>query len=210
MLDRIALITGNAGKAVEYAAMLGIEVTPAKAELAEVQSLDVAVVAARKAADAYAQIGEPVLVDDTGLTLHGWNGLPGALVAWFLDAVGAPGILAMAAGLTDRSATVSTALGYATADGVRVFQGTVSGSLAPEPRGTSGFGYDSIFIPDTDSSGRTYAQMTSEEKNKISHRRCAVGQCETAWTIVNKGIDSWCNAECQVQSESGESGRHGS
>ena len=45
MLDRIALITGNAGKAAEYAAMLGIDVTPAKAELSEVQSLDVAVVA---------------------------------------------------------------------------------------------------------------------------------------------------------------------
>jgi len=47
MLDRIALITGNAGKAAEHAAMLGIEVTPAKAELTEVQSLDVAQVAAR-------------------------------------------------------------------------------------------------------------------------------------------------------------------
>jgi hypothetical protein len=79
MLERIALITGNAGKAAEYAAMLGIDVTPAKAELTEVQSLDVTVVAARKVTDAYAQLGEPVLVDDTGLTVHAWNGLPGAL-----------------------------------------------------------------------------------------------------------------------------------
>jgi XTP/dITP diphosphohydrolase len=118
MLDRITLITGNAGKAAEFAAMLGIEVTPAKAELTEVQSLDVATVAACKAADAYAQLGEPVLVDDTGL--------PGA---WFLDTVGPQGILAMAAGLTDRRATVSTALGYADAAGVQVFQGTVDGSL---------------------------------------------------------------------------------
>src|ERR1700727_1525013 len=100
MLDRIAMITGNAGKAAEYAAMLGIEVTPAKAELTEIQSLDVADVAARKAADAF----------------------------------GPQGILAMAAGLTDRRATVSTALGYASADGVRVFQGTVNGTLATEPR----------------------------------------------------------------------------
>jgi XTP/dITP diphosphohydrolase len=180
MLDRIALITGNAGKAAEYAAMLGIDVTPAKAELTEVQSLDVAVVAARKVTDAYAQLGEPILVDDTGLTVHAWNGLPGALVAWFLDTVGAQGILAMAAGLTDRSATVSTALGYGTADGVRVFRGAVSGSLAAEPRGASGFGYDSIFIPDIDSSGRTYAQMTSEEKHKISHRRRAVEEMRNA------------------------------
>ena len=64
MLERIALITGNAGKAAEYAAMLGIDVNPAKAELTEVQSLDVAAVAARKAADAYAQLGTPVLVDE--------------------------------------------------------------------------------------------------------------------------------------------------
>jgi XTP/dITP diphosphohydrolase len=173
MLDRVALITGSAGKAAEYAAMLGIDVTPAKAELTEVQSLDVAVVAARKVTDAYAQLGEPVLVDDTGLTVHAWNGLPGALVAWFLDTVGAQGILGMAAGLTDRRATVTTALGYADADGVQVFTGTVNGSLATEPRGTSGFGYDAIFIPDADPGHRTYAQMTSEEKNKISHRRHA-------------------------------------
>lgn len=174
MPDRITLITGNAGKAAEYAAMLGIEVTPARAELTEVQSLDVARVAARKAADAYAQLGEPVLVDDTGLTVHAWNGLPGALVAWFLDTVGAQGILDMAAGIADRRATVTTALGYADATGVKVFQGTVDGTLATEPRGTSGFGYDPIFIPGTGTGHRTYAQMTSEEKNKISHRRRAV------------------------------------
>jgi XTP/dITP diphosphohydrolase len=174
MLDRIALITGNAGKAAEYAAMLGIEVTPAKAVLTEVQSLDVAQVAARKAADAFAQLGEPVLVDDTGLSIRAWNGLPGALVAWFIDAVGPQGILDMAAGITDRRATVSTALGYADATVVRVFQGTVDGSLATELRGASGFGYDPIFIPGSDSGHRTYAQMTIEEKNKISHRRRAV------------------------------------
>jgi XTP/dITP diphosphohydrolase len=180
MLDRITLITGNAGKAAEYAAMLGIEVAPAKAELTEVQSLDVATVAARKAADAYAQLREPVLVDDTGLTIHAWNGLPGALVAWFIDTVGPHGILDMAAGITDRRATASAALGYADATGVQVFTGTVDGSLATEPRGTSGFGYDSIFIPGTDSGHRTYAQMTSEEKNKISHRRRAVEEMRNA------------------------------
>ena len=55
-----------------------------------------------------------------------------------------------------------------------MFTGTAEGSLATEPRGTSGFGYDPIFIPETGSDHRTYAEMSSEEKNKISHRRCAV------------------------------------
>jgi XTP/dITP diphosphohydrolase len=174
VLDRIILITANAGKAAEYAAMLGVEVVPATAELSEVQSLDVAHVADRKAADAFAQIGEPVLVDDTGLSVEAWNGLPGALVAWFLGTVGPHGILSMASALTDRRASVTTALGYATETGVRVFTGTVSGTLAIEPRGAFGFGYDSIFIPDDDGGRRTYAEMTSEEKNQISHRRRAV------------------------------------
>ena len=174
MLDRVTLITGNARKAAEYAAMLGIDVTPAKAELTEIQALDVAQVAARKAADAFAQLGEPVLVDDSGLAIHAWNGLPGALVAWFIETVGPQGILNMSAGLADRRATVTTALGYADAAGLQVFQGSVTGTVATELRGTSGFGYDPIFIPDTDGGQRTYAQMTSEEKNKISHRRRAV------------------------------------
>jgi non-canonical purine NTP pyrophosphatase (RdgB/HAM1 family) len=146
-LDRIAIVTGNVGKAAEYAAMLGIDVTPAKAELTEGQSLDVARVAARKAADAYPQLCQPVLVDDTGLAIHAWNGLPGALVAWFLDTVGLQGILDMAVGITDRRATATAALGYAGATGVRVFQGTVYSTLATEPRGTSGFGYDPSSSP---------------------------------------------------------------
>ena len=59
-----------------------------------------------------------------------------------------------------------------------MFQGTVNGSLSTEPRGTSGFGYNSIFIPDSDTNQRTYAQMTSEERTRsptagARSRRCA-------------------------------------
>jgi XTP/dITP diphosphohydrolase len=121
---------------------------------------------------AYAKIGAPVLVDDTGLTLHAWNGLPGALVKWFLDTVGTHGILQMAAGVQDRSASVTTALGYADATGVRVYAGTVHGRLSTTERGDGGFGYDSIFIPD--GSAQTFAEMTPQQKNAISHRRRAV------------------------------------
>ncbi len=167
MIKRINLITGNDGKAAEFAAMLGIEVTAVKRELPEIQSLDVREVAARKAADALRLLGEPVLVDDTGLA--------SALIAWFIDTVGPLGILNMAQGLTSRRATVTTALGYA-APGrpVQVFQGTLNGSLATSLRGTAGFGYDPIFIPEGET--RTYAEMTPEEKNNISHRGLAVEQ----------------------------------
>jgi XTP/dITP diphosphohydrolase len=168
----IALITGNQGKAREFADLLGLDVTAVKEELTEVQALDVADVVTRKAEEAYAKIGAPVLVDDTGLTLHAWNGLPGALIKWFLDTVGTGGILQMAAGVGDRAATVTTALGYADAAGVRVYTGTVHGQLATVERGHSGFGYDCIFIPD--GSSQTFAEMTPQQKNAISHRRRAV------------------------------------
>jgi inosine/xanthosine triphosphate pyrophosphatase family protein len=78
MVGQLSLMTGNAGKVREYAEILGVEVTAVDARIAEVQSLDVAEVVRRKAADAYALIGGPVLVDDTGLSLDAWNGLSGA------------------------------------------------------------------------------------------------------------------------------------
>jgi non-canonical purine NTP pyrophosphatase (RdgB/HAM1 family) len=174
MLDRVALITGNEGKAREYATLLGIEVNAVKEDLIEIQSLDVVEVVKHKVQDAYSKLKVPVLVDDTGLSLNAWNGLPGALVAWFLESVGARGILDMAAGVTDRTATVTTALGYADPTGVRVFTGTLQGTLATERRGNSGFGYDSIFVPANGT--LTFAEMSSEQKNAISHRRLAVDE----------------------------------
>ncbi len=173
MIDRVTLITGNTGKAREYASLLGAEVAATSMDLVEIQSLDVATVVEHKAADAYAKLWprNPVLVDDTGLAVNVWNGLPGALIAWFLDSVGTQGLLAMAAGVADRSATATTALGYADATGVRVFTGTVRGTLTTEPRGSGGFGYDTIFVPA--GGAQTFAEMSSEEKNTISHRRLA-------------------------------------
>jgi XTP/dITP diphosphohydrolase len=172
MGGQVSLITGNEGKAREYAALLGIKVQALKEDLVEIQSLDVVHVVERKAEDAYSKFRRPVLVDDTGLALNAWNGLPGALVAWFLGSVGAQGILDMAAGVADRSTTVTTALGYADADGVRVFTGTLQGLLTTEQRGAGGFGYDSIFIPAGEN--LTFAEMSDEYKNSISHRRLAV------------------------------------
>jgi XTP/dITP diphosphohydrolase len=173
-MDHISLITGNEGKAREYESLLGIKVAAVKENLIEIQELDVVKVVERKACDAYSTLRSPVLVDDTGLALAEWNGLPGALVSWFLGAVGPHGILEMAAGVTNRRATVTTALGYADEKGVRVFTGTLNGALATALRGEGGFGYDPIFIPD--GHDRTMAEMSSDEKNAISHRRLAVDE----------------------------------
>ncbi|CUU59743.1 non-canonical purine NTP pyrophosphatase, RdgB/HAM1 family [Parafrankia irregularis] len=72
---------------------------------------------------------------------------------------------------TPSAPRATTALGYADATGVRVFIGTVHGTLTTEPRGSGGFGYDTIFVPS--GSTLTFAEMPSEEKNATSNRRLA-------------------------------------
>jgi len=94
------------------------------------------------------------------------NGLPGALSAYFLEAVGIPGLLTMAAGLTDRRATVTTALGYADAAGVHVVSGTVHGTLTTQPRGRNGHSFDTVFAHT--GSARTFAEMSGEQKDENS------------------------------------------
>lgn len=167
----LILVTGNAGKVAEISRLLGIEVHGQKASLPELQSTDVREVAAAKAQAAYAQLKRPVLVDDTGLYINAWGELPGALIAWFLDNVGCDGILRMLEGWSDRSARVVTALGYCDEHGVRVFDGELRGSIAPQKRGDKGFGYDPIFIPEA--LDMTFAELSPDQKDVISMRGIA-------------------------------------
>lgn len=171
-MPAITVVTGNPGKVAEFRELLGFEVIRREAALVEIQAIDVATVARAKAAEAYAVVGAPVIVDDTGFALAAWNGLPGALVTWFLQSVGPQGLIEMADGLEDRRVQVTTAIGYADEHGVQVFEGSLSGGLAEAPRGDNGFGYDAVFVPD--GHDRTFAEMSSAEKNEMSMRRLAV------------------------------------
>ncbi len=167
-MQEVTLITGNAGKAKEFERLLGVKVLNQKIALPEIQATDVALVAKEKALAAYAVVQKPVFVDDTGLYIHAWGDLPGALIAWFLDNVGNEGILKMLDGWGDRAATVVTALGYCDASGARVFVGKLEGTIAEVIRGENGFGYDPIFIPENQL--KTFAEMNAEEKDAISMR----------------------------------------
>ncbi|MCA1848151.1 MAG: RdgB/HAM1 family non-canonical purine NTP pyrophosphatase [Actinobacteria bacterium] len=176
---RAVFVTTNEHKRREVERILGVELERAALgpqDVPEVQALDFAEVAARKARSAYEALGEPpypVLVEDSGLVIGAWNGLPGALTKWFLSSVGNEGLLRMLCG-GDRRARAVCAVAVADRGGkVRVFRGEVEGSVAPEPRGEGGFGWDPIFVPE--GSGLTYAQM-GEAKNEDSHRARAFRQ----------------------------------
>jgi XTP/dITP diphosphohydrolase len=164
-------VTTNEHKRREVQEILGVELERADLDLPEIQAIDPAEVAAEKASAAREALGEPavpVLVEDSGLMVDAWDGFPGALTKWLMRSVGNEGLLRMLGADDDRSARAVCVVALAEADGtVRTFRGEVQGSLAPEPRGESGFGYDPVFVPEW--SMLTYAQM-GEGKNTDSHR----------------------------------------
>jgi non-canonical purine NTP pyrophosphatase (RdgB/HAM1 family) len=173
-MNKILVATGNKKKAEEISEILGREVECIKLDLPEVQSLSVFEVAERKAKDAYALVNTPIIVDDTGMSIQALNGLPGALVSWFLDSVGNEGVLRLLGDETNRSATVSTAIGYCDETGAHVFLGEVEGKVCYSEKGQEGFGYDPIFVPSGHK--KTFAEMSPVEKNETSMRSIALGK----------------------------------
>ncbi|HEX2800282.1 MAG TPA: RdgB/HAM1 family non-canonical purine NTP pyrophosphatase [Thermoanaerobaculia bacterium] len=172
-LISLTFVTSNAGKAREAAAFLGHEVAVKDVEIPEIQSLAFAEVARAKAIVAAGALGVPVLVEDSGLAVGVWGGFPGPLTKWATTgAAGQDGFAKMLDGFTDRSAEAVSVLavarpGQAVHD-VVVAEGRVRGSIALHPRGTNGFGWDVLFIPE--GATRTWAEMSEEEKNRDSHR----------------------------------------
>ncbi|MBU4332247.1 RdgB/HAM1 family non-canonical purine NTP pyrophosphatase [Patescibacteria group bacterium] len=171
-MKKILVITGNQGKADEISAITGLNMEAKKLELSEIQSLSVEEVAKKKAMAAYEILRQPVIVDDTGMSIEALNNLPGALIVWFLDSLGPQGVLDLITDKTNRKASVSTCIAYADANGVQTFVGVVNGTIPTELKGDGGFGYDPIFIPE--GQNKTYAEMTADEKNNISMRKIAL------------------------------------
>jgi XTP/dITP diphosphohydrolase len=168
---RAIFVTTNEHKRREVQEILGVALESADLDLPEIQAIDPAEVATEKARAAREAMGDtdlPVLVEDSGLMVDAWDGFPGALTKWLMQSVGNEGLLRMLAPGGDRSASAVCVVALAGADGeVRTFRGEVRGTLAPEPRGEGGFGYDPVFVPGW--SSMTYAEM-GEGKNADSHR----------------------------------------
>ncbi len=187
MTKRLLIATGNAGKIAEFRSMLAGSdyeaVAPASLGLRlEVDETGDSYAAnALLKAQAYAAAsGLPVLADDSGLEVDALAGQPGIRSARY----GGPGLTdeQRVALLMDRLATVPSAARTARfrcalalqEPGGRLWQadGTVEGVITTEPRGENGFGYDPIFLlPEL---GRTAAELTEEEKNRLSHRARAL------------------------------------
>lgn len=164
----IAICTSNEGKRAECERILGVPLVSAPAEIDEIQGIDAEVVCRDKAARAYMLLGRPVIVDDTGLGLSALGGFPGALVTWATGAGGNEILHRMLPDGAPADAEVVTAIGFADAAGVHVFVGRSHGTVLPQPRGSHGFGFDEIFVPEGET--RSLAEMDAGEKDAISPR----------------------------------------
>ncbi|NIQ03786.1 MAG: RdgB/HAM1 family non-canonical purine NTP pyrophosphatase [Nitrospinaceae bacterium] len=169
---QLKFATGNPNKLREAREILGIDLDQVTVEhLHEIQTHDVRKLVEHKAVEAWEELNCPVLVEDSGLIFEAWNGLPGALVKWFEQSVGCGGMLKMLEPFENRQAVAVCLTAVYDGKNLIVGEGRVAGTVAAEIRGTRGFGWDVIFIPEGES--RTYAEMSPEEKNAISHRRRA-------------------------------------
>lgn len=133
--------------------------------------------ALQKARFLYDRTGESCFADDTGLEVDALNGAPGVYSARYageaknsLDNMAL--LLKNMSGIQNRKARFRTVIALILDGKEYLFEGIVNGTIAEEPRGTAGFGYDPLFVPDGYST--TFAEMDSEAKNSISHRGRAV------------------------------------
>ncbi len=173
-MKKILFVTGNKNKLREAREILGsgFKVEGRDLNLDEIQAIDGRTVVRYKVEQAYKKLKRPLMVEDNQLYFEAWNGLPGALIHWFLEAVGCEGICRMMENEKDRRARAVVVIGYHDGEQVRLFEGEVKGMIAKEPRGEYAFGWDPIFIPE--GFDKTFAEMGMEEKNQVSMRRRAL------------------------------------
>ena len=187
---RLILATRNPGKVDEIRALLSdlpVTLHPAtdlNDTLDVTEDADTLAGNAQKKAEAYHRhTGDPALADDTGLEVDALDGRPGVETARFAGPNAGPNdnMRALLEGMKhehDRHARFRTVVCYVDRDGTsHTFEGVCDGSITRIPRGEGGFGYDPLFLPDGHS--ETFAEMTPNAKNAISHRKNALERFRT-------------------------------
>lgn len=185
-MEKIVFSTNNAHKLQELRQMLGVryeilgladigchEDIPETADNIEGN-------ARMKAEYVKQHYGYDCFSDDTGLEIDALGGEPGVFSARYAgpahdSEANIDKVLKKLDGIDNRTARFRTAIVLLQGDEMHLFEGQVEGIILTERHGTGGFGYDSIFQP-VEGDGSTFAQMTPQDKNRISHRGRAVAR----------------------------------
>lgn len=186
--NELIFATSNKHKLEEAIIFFGqynINITQYVSQEPEIQSDYLEDIALRSAEIISKQFEAPIFVEDAGLFIKELNGFPGPYSSFVQRTIGNKGIIKLMADIKNREAFFKSVIAFS--DGMKnkvYFTGITEGKIVEEERGTRLFGYDPIFIP-LEGTGKTFAQMSAEEKNNISHRGKGL-RAFVKWFIENK------------------------
>lgn len=195
-MDKFVMATANPNKIIEIQNKIGnkhqflslkeigcFEEIPETSDTIEGNAL-------QKARHVFENYGYYCFSEDTGLEIDALDGAPGVITAHYAgenrDAnANMDKVLREMQGISNRKAHFKTVIALKMNSNEYLMEGIVYGTISEVKRGNDGFGYDPIFIPD--GYDRTYAEMSLEEKNKMSHRALAVAKLKTFLDKYTKG-----------------------
>ena len=148
-----------------------ITVYPVSQKINEIQSMDMEEIVSDKCLKAFKQIGRPILVEQTGLLIKDFGGLPGGLTQIFWDSLEADKFSEIFSKIGSAEVTAKTVLAFCNGKVVKTFEGTIEGHIVSPPRGNRAFQWDCIFEPV--GYAETFAEL-GDKKNDISMRKIAL------------------------------------
>lgn len=166
--EQLILVSSNPNKGIEAERILGMPLLRVAMPLPEMQAASVEEITRYKLEIARTKGYGRLIVEDVSLGFDALGNFPGPYVRWLLEAAGGKGLAAIAYALNDRSARAQCCVGYWNGREARLFMGETAGQILVEPRGERHFGWDAWFCPG--GSEKTFAEMTDDEKDAVSHR----------------------------------------
>ena len=148
-----------------------IDIRGFKYKLEEIQSEDSQKIVRDKTLKAFYKVRRPLFVEQTGMYIEDFGNLPGGLTQIVFESITAEKFCEIFGNRSNTNAIAKTIIGYCDGKSIKTFEGSIRGKIASEPRGSSSYHWDSVFIPE--GYAETFAEM-GELKNEISMRRKAV------------------------------------
>jgi XTP/dITP diphosphohydrolase len=165
-------VTGNKGKMNEVAALFsqkGHAVEQLDEDCPEMQADTLEEVVEAALAWLWERHRASMMIDDSGLFVKNLKGFPGVYSAYAYKTLGCPGLIKLMNGVNDRAAEFRCCAGFVDSGGnITMRTGACPGQLIGDMRGSGGFGFDPIFMPE--GYYKTFAELPLDEKNRISHR----------------------------------------
>ena len=167
-MKKLVFVTQNMNKLTDAQKLLPeFEIEQIDFEIPEIQSLDPNEIIEYKLECAYKKVGIPCFVMDTSLSLGCLDGFPGPFIKWWFEkTVGEEKTCRIANLFNEHGCVWTNVLGYYDGQDTHFLTETLNGTLPDVPRGTNGYCWDTIFIPE--GATQTFAEMTFEEKQSYA------------------------------------------